>query len=128
MVAYSFKQQFVPPIQAGTKRQTIRAHGKRRHARPGDHLQLYQGMRTKSCALIATSMCIRCSSVIIDFENERITYDYNRGQMTIYPGGLDEFARRDGFDDWPAMRAFWAKEHAAVPVFHGRLIQWTDLD
>jgi hypothetical protein len=49
VVAYSFRQQFRPPILAGTKRQTIRADRKR-HARPGEQLQLYTGMRTRQQA------------------------------------------------------------------------------
>lgn len=71
MVAYSFKKQFIRPILIGLgaplspdefavgmdefgnvsrpvgKRQTIRALGKRRHARPGELVSLYFGMRTK---------------------------------------------------------------------------------
>ncbi|MEJ0016825.1 MAG: ASCH domain-containing protein [Acetobacteraceae bacterium] len=49
MVAYSFKRDFAAPILAGIKRQTIRAD-RRRHARPGEVLQLYTGMRTKHAA------------------------------------------------------------------------------
>ena len=47
VVALNFKQQFIPPILSGAKRQTIRAIGRRRHAIPGETLQLYTGMRTK---------------------------------------------------------------------------------
>ena len=65
MSAYSFKRRFVNPIRVGLcldpifqigkhevsemeapirpKRQTIRAEGKRRHARPGEIVQLYHG-------------------------------------------------------------------------------------
>lgn len=45
MVAYSYKRRFVTPIRVGLgllpKRQTIRAHGLRRHARAGEELQHY---------------------------------------------------------------------------------------
>jgi hypothetical protein len=57
MVAYSFQPMFELPIVLGTKRQTIRAAGKRRHARAGDTLQLYLGMRTPRCRLLATASC-----------------------------------------------------------------------
>lgn len=74
MVAYSFKKQFIKPVQAGLgildpspenslitpKRQTIRAIGKRRHAREGENIQLYYGMRTKQCTSIGVA---RCSAV-----------------------------------------------------------------
>jgi len=56
MVAYSFKAQFREPILAGTKRQTIRADRKR-HARLGEALQLYTGMRTRQCKLIGRATC-----------------------------------------------------------------------
>ena len=48
MVAYSFKRRFREPILAGSKQQTIRADRKR-HARRGEALQLYTGMRTTQC-------------------------------------------------------------------------------
>ena len=43
MVAYNSQAQFAPDVESGKKRQTIRAEGKRPHARPGDVLQ-------RSCA------------------------------------------------------------------------------
>jgi hypothetical protein len=46
MVAYSFAPQFIDTIRSGTKCQTIRPIGKRRHARTGEPVQLYTGMRT----------------------------------------------------------------------------------
>lgn len=36
MVAYSFQSRFAPAVESGRKRQTIRAVGKRRHARQGE--------------------------------------------------------------------------------------------
>lgn len=57
MPAYSFKSRFAEPILSNQKLQTIRAVGKRRHARVGERMQLYTGMRTKQCKLIATRIC-----------------------------------------------------------------------
>lgn len=54
MVAYSFHPRFVDAILGGTKRQTIRMH-RRRHARPGEEMQLYAGMRTRHCRLVKTT-------------------------------------------------------------------------
>jgi len=51
MVAYSFKKVFVRQIETGRKRQTIRADRKR-HARPGEPVQIYTGMRTRHCRKI----------------------------------------------------------------------------
>lgn len=65
MVAYSYKARFVEPIRLGLepgpwipgmKRQTIRADRKR-HARPGEEIQHYRGMRTRQCFLIGRAIC-----------------------------------------------------------------------
>ena len=48
MVAYSFDKLFAHQVEAGAKRQTIRAYRKR-HARLGERVQLYTGMRTRHC-------------------------------------------------------------------------------
>ncbi|MBY6243877.1 ASCH domain-containing protein [Methylosinus sp. Sm6] len=51
MVAYSFQKRFAEPIVERRKRQTIRGNRKR-HARLGEPMQLYVGMRTKHCRKI----------------------------------------------------------------------------
>ena len=120
MVAYSFKQQFRGPILAGAKRQTIRADRKR-HARPGEQLQLYTGMRTRQCALIGRSVCEAVEPVRIGVEDGWIQV----GQlMKLFRNLTDAFAQADGFADWPDMQAFWRREHPGVPVFAGVLIRW----
>lgn len=85
MVAYSYKAGFVAPIRVGLglavldlhyelggylpgqpirpKRQTIRANGRRRHARPGEALQHYHGMRTTKCFKIGDARCKGVSDV-----------------------------------------------------------------
>ncbi len=67
MVAYSFDRRFVPAIVSGAKRQTIRAH-RARHARPGETLQLYTGMRTRQCRKIVERdpVCTRIDEVLFD--------------------------------------------------------------
>lgn len=62
MVAYSFQAMFCPPIVDRIKRQTIRALGARRHAREGEDVQLYRGMRTKHCAKIIPD--VRCLGIV----------------------------------------------------------------
>lgn len=50
MVAYNFAAQFAEAVETRKKRQTIRAPRKdNRHAKVGDKLQLYTGMRTTNC-------------------------------------------------------------------------------
>jgi len=141
MVAYSYQPMFVPPIERGLKtppgprpkRQTIRARGKRRHARPGEELQLYTGMRTKHCRLIGRARCTSVRGIKIAFRKT-----WRRDWVRIYGGGhkheiidrpdiLNGFAQRDGFDDWCALRRFWAQKHKNVRDFEGLLIEWEPL-
>lgn len=125
MVAYSFKRQFTGPILAGTKRQTIRAERKR-HALPGEELQLYTGMRTRSCKLIGRAPCLSVSSIRLDFLARRVE-SLDTGTAWTTAEETDAFAASDGFADWRAMEAFWAAEHQAIDVFSGVLIRWAPL-
>lgn len=121
MVAYSFRPRFVEPIRSGTKRQTIRADRKR-HARPGETLQLYTGMRTRRCHLIGTSQCLAISTIFIHAAEDWVV---EAGDL-IALAGLDIFAQSDGFADWADMRTFWSREHpeAKAQRFPGVLIRW----
>lgn len=121
MVAYSFKRQFVAPIRAGTKAQTIRAHRKR-HARPGEAVQLYAGMRTRHCERIIPD--VRCRDVVdvhLDFDAWQPIIKV--GTVLLLPAAREQFAIQDGFDDLAAMRAFWRENHGRNP-FRGVLISW----
>ena len=124
MVAYGLKSRFAEPILAGTKRQTIRAIGKRRHARPGETLQLYTGMRTKHCRLIMKAECEAVLSVVIDWLPDIPTIKIAGVRIATVRKAVDEFARSDGFRDIDEMRAFWAKEHSGVDYFEGIMIVW----
>lgn len=155
MVAYSFKRHFVGPIKAGLdpaskdggavyvgstlhnpKRQTIRAVGRRRHARPGEILQLYCGLRSKQAFLIGRAKCTEVRDIVITFENGRdgvaiggTEAAHGRQRYAFYHrGALDSFARRDGFDSWAEMRKFWEAEHAPLPkTWIGVMIEWEPL-
>jgi len=119
MVAYSFKRRFADPILAGTKQQTIRAD-RRRHARPGEELQLYCGMRTKQCRLIARKTCLYVERVKLSFFNGGEVITDSLGRLV----DLDAFARSDGFEDWDEMHDFWRTEHDDPETFQGVLISW----
>jgi hypothetical protein len=127
MVAYSFQQQFVLPIRSGRKRQTIRADRKR-HARPGEHLQLYSGMRTKHCQLIGRATCLDVREVTLCFDDSDPEFEGVIMPGPGFAGGLEEFARADGFSSWPELKAFWRAHHPGVDRFSGVLITWGDLD
>lgn len=139
MVAYSFRRQFVNPIKAGLglpiadpyvpppKRQTIRKPRKR-HARPGEVLQLYCAQRTRQCFKIGDARCVSVDPVSLHFRNQR---QDDSVKIALQPSinrplALDRFAQSDGFADWAELREFWRKEHA-VDDFTGVIIKWEPL-
>lgn len=149
MVAYSFKRRFVEPIRAGLglplsaeafaagmdefgnvparprpKRQTIRAIGKRRHARPGETLQLYHGMRSRDCFKIGEARCVSITSIHINVKKHSMPTSIDG--VHVVGGRLRDFAREDGFDHAEDMHAFWIEEHG-LGLFAGVLIKWEPL-
>lgn len=137
MVAYSFKQFFAAQIDAGVKRQTVRADRKR-HARPGEMLQLYTGMRTRNCQKIGPDrICIGVERIIIERRAVEITgIEINGARLSA--DEIEEFSRTDGFDpdhlkgaagldshlaSWN-MAMFWSLNHPGDQTFEGVLIRW----
>lgn len=134
MVAYSFKARFVGPILAGTKAQTIRADRKR-HARPGEALQLYTGMRTKHCRLIARATCESVVPVRLTFHRLLGPLIWEIDGVELGCDAMDEFAAADGFGGggFPAldMAAFWVETHGEGSDqidFRGVLIRWAPIE
>lgn len=137
MVAYSFKKQFVQPIRVGLssvrlsfdpapKLQTIRAHGKRRHARPGEPVQLYTAMRTKQCELIGVGICTETPPITISLHSARGLMTFHMDGRLI-PSTSDEgiaFCQADGFETPQHMWDFWRTEHPGVDSFDGVVIKW----
>jgi hypothetical protein len=140
MVAYSFRPQFIAPIQFGLgvrptiedraraqigewKRQTIRAKGRRRHARLGDELQLYTGMRTRSCRLIGRAICRSTADITIWVDDDDRKFVVRVDGKLLGPRQLAAFARSDGFATVSQMALFWLKEHG-VGKFEGIVIRW----
>ncbi|WP_461209956.1 ASCH domain-containing protein [Desulfocurvus sp. DL9XJH121] len=124
MSAYNFQKQFAGKVESGDKRQTIRADGKRRHARPGERVQLYTGMMTKACRKLVNPDPI-CTSV----EPVRIAYSGPTGQPHVTVSGhpltrpeIRALARDDGFENVTSMYAWLEKTHG-LP-FRGVLIKW----
>ena len=118
MVAYNFQKQFAPLVERGEKTQTIRALRKTRHARVGERVQLYTGMRTKACRKLVEPdpVCVAVERVVID-------------QFVVLVDGralskraANDFAKADGFLDFPAMRDWFKRTHE-LP-FEGVLIKW----
>lgn len=135
MVAYSFNKRFIDPIRVGLsrislsfdcppKRQTIRAVGKRRHARPGEILQLYTGMRTKQCEKIGDARCTEVLPIAMKVTEHTIAILLN--DVPIGGGYIHAFAQSDGFAHGEDMLAFWLREHGKGR-FDGLLIKWAPM-
>lgn len=121
MVAYNFQAQFAAAVTDGTKCQTIRAERKGgRHARVGEPVQLYTGMRTKACRkLVDPDPIVTHVGRIVIFKRGFFTANLVTFED---PEVLDAFARSDGFADWPALRDWFSAAHG-LP-FGGVLIRW----
>jgi len=115
MVAISFERRFAGAIATGKKRQTVRRERKRPIA-TGDRLQLYTGMRTKSCRKLADAVCTGTEAITID-EGELFL-----GGRFLDAHDREGFAWADGFKNFDAMVA-WFSQKAGLP-FEGRVIKW----
>lgn len=145
MVAYSFARMFADQVSALTKRQTVRAH-RWRHARPGEPVQLYTGMRTKHCRkLVAVDpVCIALLPIAIDVSDmvDELIASIEIAGRPLHRDEIEAFARADGFSpEWrprcqqaladvisarKAMGAFWQKTHG-LGLFQGVIIKWEPL-
>lgn len=149
MVAYSFKRRFIVPIALGLgiayrlddvcdidakpKRQTIRAVGRRRHAKVGEFVQLYTGMRTRQCRQLGVGKCVEVLGVLFKWSEWQSfdTYPIAETDPCVYRrcGQLapivdkDAFAQADGFGSFAEMEAFWNENHGRE-TFAGLLIKW----
>lgn len=147
MVAYSFNKIFVPQIERGIKLQTIRAD-RRRHARPGEPIQLYTAMRTRQCRKLVEPdpVCIGVAPVEI-LVREAPLFPISEILVNGCPiegEAAEEFARSDGFaPEWHPrkdgrpdnrlitaimlMGMFWKITHGPGR-FHGVLVTWAQAD
>jgi hypothetical protein len=79
-------------------------------------------MRTGRCELIARRRCLDVYPIILLLaDNGVISHDLGKG-------GLDAFAKRDGFSSWAGLKAFWRRHHPGVDEFVGVLITWETPD
>jgi hypothetical protein len=139
MVAYSFQRRFVAPICKGLGREvppgffnnirvdnrpklhTIRAERKR-HARPGEVIQLYYAQRTKHCMSIGVARCTEVLPIVLIFDSNVVSIGASIALSK--PRELEEFAQSDGFENWEDMREFWSVHQHGLHPFHGVIIYW----
>lgn len=119
MVAYNFKAEFANAVTAGRKLQTIRAPRATRHARPGEPIQLYTGMRTKACRKLLTPDP-KCVAVLpVEISGNGLLLDGVR----LFGDQLTAFAIADGFPTVEAFEAFFKRR---MPCLGYSLIAWGD--
>ncbi len=128
MVAYNFQSQFAPDVETGRKRQTIRANGKRRHARPGEFLQLYTGQRSKKCRKLVEPdpECREVLPIRVYLKGRRakpaLAVQREGVFMDIPRNDIKAIALADGFKTVAAMVEFFETTHG-LP-FEGVLVKW----
>lgn len=130
MPLLGFRPRFGPAILDGVKRQTIRAPRKdaRPHAREGDTLHLYTGLRTKNARKLGTATCLGVDEVYMNFQRNAVTVTTDLGVRPILSfDALDDFAKADGLEDWADMKATFAALHGDGVEFRGALIRWGKL-
>lgn len=126
MPSLNFQKQFVPLIESGKKRQTIRLVRKKNLIKPGDRLYLFTGLRTKKCERIFVNNAwynkgpfVICKSV--DNIEIRLRDIYINGKELM---GCDKFslAYKDGFENYTDFYFFFKKQYG-LP-FQGVVIKW----
>lgn len=129
MVAYSFQKRFAEALEQRRKTQTIRKEGKRRHAMPGDAVQIYVGMRTVYCRkVLPDQVCASSEPIIIDVPTDwGAPCFYRMPERPEQPTLMidDAFAKRDGFRNAREFVSFFIDTHGPGE-FRGRLIQWRE--
>jgi hypothetical protein len=119
MVLYGFKKQFALLVESGAKQHTIRDLRKDgRHAKPGDKLQLYTGLRTKVCRKLLDAECWDTFSITIASANRFVWVN----DIQLSPDQLAQLIHGDGF---ASAFDFWA----FFPTAHERvLICWAEIE
>lgn len=125
MTTLMFHKRFIEPIQAGTKKQTIRPPRKR-PIKVGDELALRywvgKGYRSPQATILYAS-CTAVFSISINAECYVLGDESAIVGSCSDPAKLDEFARADGFESWADMMAWYRSDGYGLP-FEGVLIQW----
>ena len=118
MPLLGYKKQFAPLVEAGIKRQTIRAFRKDgKDPRPGQTLYQYTGLRTAACRKLREDICKSTEQITIEDDLFVVV-----GIKHLSVNEKKEFAKADGFDSVNDFFDFFQEKHG-LP-FHGLLIKW----
>jgi hypothetical protein len=115
MTAFNFKLYMAPKILDGTKLSTIRST---KRCNVGDVMQLYTGMRTKSCHKIRDVVCVGVASIII---SRYSLWQLGETEGNVCPS-IAPLHEQEGFLNAFEMVEFFAKEYG-LP-YRGFLHAW----
>lgn len=121
MVLYGFKKRFASLVADGSKVHTIRDPRKDdRHAKPGDRLQLYTGLRTKQCKKLVDPdpVCWQVFDINIFAGNRLI-------QINGLEATTDEIAQLIQGDGFSSAFDFWDFFPTSEPR---KLICWAEVE
>lgn len=136
MVAYNFQKRFSHLVEYGQKRQTIRPERKR-HAKTGEFLQLYTGMRSKHCRKLVTPdpVCLGVTKILLHTfslyshegeirrEGYGIYYNFaDLGTKILTEAEIEKLAIADGFGSSQEFFEFFVT-HYGLP-FSGVIVKW----
>ena len=133
MVAYSFAPQFIEPVCTLKKRQTVRGLRKR-HAQPGEAIQLYTAMRTRHCRKLVTPdpVCLDVRHIRIDLNTKHglLIAGISIEGVALDDDDIERFAVADGFGSALSegfarqrMGEFWVSRYEWA-AFEGVVIRW----
>ena len=124
MSAYNFQKQFVPLIERGEKKSTIRRRRKNGYLpRVGDVIGLWQGLRTRAARLIRRAPVVRVTPITINAGAHRGTYpEVVLGAHPLSLADIEGLAKRDGFASVDAFRAFFFEKYGLFANLY--LIEW----
>lgn len=120
MKVIMFQERFAPLVESGAKCQTIRPM-RRNPVRVGDAVSLraWTGRAYRSKQRVLREVIVLKVERVSVLVSGIWTGPEEDRRLTTLP---HQFAKADGFADWPEMREWFARTHG-LP-FHGVLIQW----
>ena len=121
---------------------------RKRHARPGETVQLYTGMRTKYCRklVMPDPVCLRLDDIRLDIGDSKVSASIDGIEINgraLDDHDIEAFAAADGFapahlgpslakpgerlNDWVTARIlmalFWKAEHG-TGAWQGVVVRW----
>ncbi len=120
MPAFNFQPRFAADVEAGVKRQTVRAHRKR-DPQPGQTAYLFTGMRRAECRPLGAHAITAVQHILVDTEGVIWLGD---APDALYPvlDDADAFAQADGFAGAAELVGWIARTHG-LP-FEGTVTYW----